>query len=86
MDQYSMEFQFKKITTIYGSHIDHIWTNVPIQQCMSRFVEAYWIDHKPIYCAFKLPDYISQYHHIGKKKCSFKNIHNNKKEKVMMKG
>jgi hypothetical protein len=35
MDQYSMEFQFLKITTIYGSHIDHIWTNAPTQQCMS---------------------------------------------------
>jgi hypothetical protein len=31
MDQYSMELQFKKITTIYGSHIDHIWTNAPTQ-------------------------------------------------------
>jgi hypothetical protein len=41
MDQYSMEFQFKEITTIYGSHIDHIWTNAPVQQCMSRVVEAY---------------------------------------------
>ncbi len=41
MDQYSMELQFKEITTIYGSHIDHIWTNAPIQQCMSRVVEAY---------------------------------------------
>jgi hypothetical protein len=24
MDQYSMELQFKEITTIYGSHIDRI--------------------------------------------------------------
>ncbi len=54
MDQYSMELQFKGITTIYGSHIDHIWINAPTQQCMSRVVEAYWIDHKPIYFAFKL--------------------------------
>jgi len=35
MDQYSMELQFKEITTFYGSHIDHIWTNAPTQQCMS---------------------------------------------------
>jgi len=33
-----MELQFLKITTIYGSHINHIWTNAPTQQC---FVEAY---------------------------------------------
>jgi hypothetical protein len=31
MDQHSMELQFKEITKIYGSHIDHIWTNAPIQ-------------------------------------------------------
>ncbi len=67
MDQYSMELQFKEITTIYGSHIDPIWTNAPTQQCMSRVVEAYWTDHKSIYFAFKLLDYIPQYHHIGKK-------------------
>jgi hypothetical protein len=41
MDQYSMELQFKEITTIYGSHIDHIWTNAHTQQCMSGVVEAY---------------------------------------------
>jgi hypothetical protein len=34
MDQYSMELQFNKITTIYGSHIDQIWTNPPTQLCM----------------------------------------------------
>jgi len=67
MDQYSMEFQFKKITTIYESHIDHIWTNAPTQQCMLGVVEACWTDHKPIYFAFELLDYIPQYHHIGKK-------------------
>jgi hypothetical protein len=51
---------------------------------MSRFVEAYWIDHKPIYFAFKLPYYIPQYHHICKKKYSLKDIDNNKKAKIMM--
>jgi hypothetical protein len=52
-----MEFQFKKITTIYESHIDHIWTNAPTQQCMSKI--------KAMYFAFKLLDYIPQFHHIG---------------------
>jgi hypothetical protein len=61
-----------KITTIYGSHIDHIWTNVPTQQCMLGVVETYWIDHKPIYFAFKLLDYVPQCHHIGKKYFFFK--------------
>ncbi len=56
MDKYSMELQFKEIMTIYGSHIDHIWTNAPTQQCMLGVVEAYGIDHKPIYFEFKLLD------------------------------
>jgi hypothetical protein len=61
-------FKSKKITTIYGSHIDHIRTNAPSQQYMFGVVEAYWIDHnKPIYFAFKFLDYVPQYHHIGKK-------------------
>jgi hypothetical protein len=56
MDQYSMELQFLIITTIYRSHIAHIWTNAHTQQCVLRVVEAYWIDHNPIYLAFKLLD------------------------------
>jgi len=86
MDQYSMELQFKEITTIYGSHIDRIWTNAATQQCMSRIVEAYWTDHKPIYFAFKLPNCIPQYCHIGLKKNSLEDINNNNKEKIRMKG
>jgi len=58
-------FNLKKNTTIYGFHIDHIWTNAPTQQCMSRVVEVYWTDHKPIYFVFKFLDYVPQYHHIG---------------------
>ncbi len=44
-----MDQSIFKITTIYGCHIDHIWTNSPTQQCMSEVV-AYWTDHKPIFC------------------------------------
>jgi hypothetical protein len=65
MDQYSMELQLKKNTTIYGSHIDSVWANPPTQQCTSRFVEANSTNHKPIYFAFKLRDYIPQYHHTS---------------------
>ncbi len=53
MKQYSTELQFLKNTTIYGSHINQIWTNPPTQERTSKVVEAYWIDHKPIYFAFK---------------------------------
>jgi hypothetical protein len=65
MDQYSMELQLKKITTIYESPIDHIWTSAPTQQCMLQIVEVYWTDHKPIYFACKILDYVPRYHHIG---------------------
>jgi hypothetical protein len=34
---------------------------------MSRVVEAYWTNHISIYFAFKLPNYVPQYHHISKK-------------------
>jgi hypothetical protein len=60
-----MEFQFKKITTIFEFHIDHMRTNATTQQCMSKVVEVHWTDHKPMYFVFKLPDYIPQFHHIG---------------------
>ncbi len=53
-----------KATIIYNCQLDHIWTNAPNQQFIVRVVEAYWIDHKPIYFAFKLCNYASHYHHI----------------------
>ncbi len=28
------------------------------QKCMSKVVEAHWIDHKPMCFAFKLPYYL----------------------------
>jgi exonuclease III len=65
MKHYSMELQFKEITTIYGTHIDHIWTNAPTRQCMLGIIEAHWIDHKPIYFPFKWLDYVPQYHYIS---------------------
>jgi hypothetical protein len=43
LDHYSMELREKEITTFYCSHIDHVSTNAPIQQCMSRVVKIYWI-------------------------------------------
>jgi uncharacterized protein YsxB (DUF464 family) len=65
MNHYSMELQFKKIMTNYDTHIDHIWTNASTQQYMFGCVEAYWTDNKSILFAFKLSNYVSQYHHIS---------------------
>ena len=59
MKFYNMYLQFQESTTIYDSQIDHVWTNAPTQQCISRVLEAHWTYHKPIYFAFKLPNYCS---------------------------
>jgi hypothetical protein len=56
MNRYNFKFTFIKNTTINDTQIDHIWTNAPIQQCHFGTTQAYWINHKPIYFAFKLPD------------------------------
>lgn len=55
MHYYSTKFQFIWITINYGSHVDHIWTNVSSHQYMSRVVDAYPTDHKPKYFEFKIP-------------------------------
>jgi exonuclease III len=31
-----MKLQFQENTTIYGSQLDHIWLNNPLEQCISR--------------------------------------------------
>jgi hypothetical protein len=39
MDQYSMELQFKEITTMYGSHIDQIWTMHPFNNACQKLLK-----------------------------------------------
>ncbi len=39
IDQYSIKFQFKKITTIYGSYIDHICTNAPLNNACQELLK-----------------------------------------------
>jgi hypothetical protein len=65
MNHYSIELQFKETTTLYNTHIDHIWTNATIEQCMLWIIETYYTNHRPINFAFKLQNYVSQYHHIS---------------------
>ena len=65
MKFHNMYLQFQESTTIYDSQIDHVWTNAPTQQCISGVLEAYWTDHKPMYFAFKLPNYVPQYRHVN---------------------
>jgi hypothetical protein len=42
-------------------HVDHIWINTHIQQCMSKVVETYWTNHKPMYLA---PNFQIVFHNI----------------------
>jgi hypothetical protein len=49
---------FFEYTTISKTQIDHMEINAPTQQCHSISNQAYWLDHKPIYIAFKLPNYV----------------------------
>ncbi len=62
IDHYSMKFQLKKLEQFMVPHVDHIWINTHIQQCMSKVVKTYWTNHKPMYLAFKLSNCVSQYH------------------------
>jgi hypothetical protein len=55
---------------MYDSQVDHVWTNVPTQQCISGVLEAYWTDHRQVYFSFKLLNYVPQYRHVNKKNCS----------------
>jgi hypothetical protein len=54
-------FFWFEITTIYNTQLDYIWTNVLTQQCDFESIEAYCIHHKPIYFAFKLPNYVAKF-------------------------
>jgi hypothetical protein len=53
-----MTLQFQESTTIYGSQLNHIWSNNPSKQCVLRMIEVFWTNHKPIHFAFKLLDHV----------------------------
>jgi hypothetical protein len=61
MNTHGFHITFIESTTPNNTQIDHIWTNVPTQQCHSESTQVYWIDHNPIYLAFKLPNHIFQF-------------------------
>jgi len=61
MNKYYLKLIFIGSTIINDTQIDHIWTNAPIQQCHFGTTQTYWIDHKPIYFAFKLSNYVPQF-------------------------
>jgi hypothetical protein len=57
MQKQKLKQQITTPTTIKNSLIDHIWSNIPGIDNQYGVTDAYWLDyHKPIYCAFKLPN------------------------------
>jgi hypothetical protein len=70
MKFYYMCLQFHKNKTTHDSQIDRVWTNVPTQQYIFGVLEAYLTDHKSIYFAFKIPNYVPQYRHVNYFFCS----------------
>jgi hypothetical protein len=81
MNNYNLKLTFIENTTINDTQIDHIWTNAPIQQCHFKMTQTYWTDHKPIYFAFKLPNYVPQFvlpHNTTK--CTYTQTHTNKSQ------
>ena len=57
MSKYHFKQHLSISTTRSNSLINHIWSNIPGQKTFFGVSDAYWPDyHKPIYCAFKLPN------------------------------
>jgi hypothetical protein len=61
MNTHGFHITFIESTTLNNTQINHIWTNAPTQQCHTRSIQVYWIDHNLIYFAFKLLNHISQF-------------------------
>jgi hypothetical protein len=53
MGKFQLKSKFNENTT--NVKLDHIWTNVPRNECKYGVAKKYWSDfHKLIYIAFKL--------------------------------
>jgi hypothetical protein len=62
MDKFKYKSQFSENTTKVRFQLNHIWANVPKNECKYGVREAYWLYfHKPIYIAFKLPNALPMY-------------------------
>jgi hypothetical protein len=57
MDKFHLKSQFNESTTKTRFQLDHIWANVPGNECKYGVTKAYWSHFdRPIYIAFKLPN------------------------------
>jgi hypothetical protein len=63
MEKYHSKFRLSKFIIIYDTNKLHMGkcTNTIVSFWIN--VQAYWIHHKSIYFAFKLPNFISQIWH-----------------------
>jgi hypothetical protein len=62
MDKFQLKSQFNESTTKVGFQLNHIWADVPRNECKSSVTKTYWLDfHKPIYIAFKLRNTLPMY-------------------------
>jgi hypothetical protein len=62
MDKFQLKSQFNENITKVGFQLNHIWANVPKNECKYNVIKTYWLDfHKPIYITFKLPNTLPMY-------------------------
>jgi len=62
MDNFQLKSQFSENTTIIGSQLNHIWADVPGNECKSSVIKTYWSDfQKPIYIPLRLPNTLPMY-------------------------
>jgi hypothetical protein len=57
MDEFHLKSQFNESTIKARFQLDHIWANVPKNECKYGVTKAYWSNFdRSIYIAFKLPN------------------------------
>jgi hypothetical protein len=62
MDKFQLKSQFSESITKARFELNHIWANVPGNECKSGVTLACWSNfHKSIYIASKLPNTILMY-------------------------
>ncbi len=62
MDKFQLKSQFSESITKVRSQLNHIWANVPRNECKFGVIEVYSSNfHKLIYIAFKLPNTLPMY-------------------------
>jgi hypothetical protein len=60
MDKFKLGFSESTIKV--GFQLDHMWANVPENECKYGVTKAYWSNlYKSIYIAFKLPNILFMY-------------------------